>query len=569
MSAARVIVVGSGPGASTAAMALAEAGHDVTILEKGRSYFGDLTSKAPATLFSNDELKDNRGFSEPPVAAEPREFRDAPSVPDSASFVGEVQSLPQVVGGGAVHWDAKTPRFWDIDFQKHTLLGPQPDASVTDWPFTYDEIAPYYDEIERLIGVQGDLSELPELVLRHAPRSNDYPMPKGPPQYSSLVASRGAAKVGLHPFPSPMAINSVEYDGRPPCCNCGFCTDFGCPTQARIGALAPLRRALLAGAELRDRSRVVSVAHDGSGRASGVRWMDETGAIHSERADAVVLGANGIESSRLAALSGFPDPHDVLGRFLMFHWFTDASGIYFGERLHNYRGRDHTHEVDDFADPDFPGARAAARAAGLPYFRGGKVEMGGGERPLAEAAEYQQILQVLKPDRPFGAEFKELMRTSLLRDRLCGLTFMGEDLPYATNRVDLSPTVRDWRGFPVARITYGPGTHELAAQAFYIPWLERLLRASGADVTAVIPAVPSSRFPIGDSAIPATDHIMGGMRMGRDARSSVTDHEARHHQLSNVFVADGAAFPTSGGHNPTLTIMATSLRNSRRWASAL
>ncbi len=543
-------------------MVLAEGGHDVTIFEKGRSYFSDLTSKRPGTVWSNDELKGDRYFGQPDPLAEPRVFRSSASDPNP--YVGAVQPLPQTVGGGATHWDAKTPRYWDIDFQKLSLLGPIEGAAIEDWPFTYAELAPFYAEVESLMGVQGDVAQLPALTLAHAPRSGPFPMPPGPPQYSSLVVSDGCRKVGLHPFPAAMAITSETYDGRPPCNNCGFCSGYGCPIQARVAALAPLRRALLAGAELRVGSQVVGLRWQGS-RAVGVEWLDEGGVRHTERADAVVLAGNSLESVRLALLSHLPDPNGVLGRYLMFHWFTDGSGIFFSERLHNYRGRDHTHDIDDFADPDFPGARAAAKAAGLPYFRAGKVELGGTDRPLDEAQQYQQILKYLSPGRPFGAEFKQLMRASLLRDRLLGLTLMGEDLPYATNRVDLDPSEKDWRGFPVARITYGPGRYELAAQGFYMPWMTKLLKASGADVAIAIPELSSARFPIGDSTVVQTAHIMGGMRMGADARTSVTDGVGRHHQLDNVFVGDGAVFPSSGGHNPTLTIMATALRNARRW----
>jgi gluconate 2-dehydrogenase alpha chain len=279
-----------------------------------------------------------------------------------------------------------------------------------------------------------------------------------------------------------------------------------------------------------------------------------------------VLAALSIETVRLALLSGLPDPYDLTGRQPMFHWFSEGSGIFFSERLHNYRGRDHTHDIDDFANPDFPGARAAAKAAGLPYFRGGKCELGGTQWPLDEARSYQEVLRLLAPQRPFGADFKQLMRASLLRDRLCGVELIAEDLPYLTNRVDLDPTVRDWRGLPVARITYGPGPSEIAAQAFYLPWIVKLLRAAGADVAIAIPELPSSRFPIAQDQVPTTEHVMGGMPMGTDPRTSVTDEHARHHQLDNLFVADGAVFPTSGAHNPTLTIMATALRQAEVWA---
>lgn len=559
---ARAVVVGSRPGGAVAAMVLARRGFAVTVLEKGATYFTDLASERPGTVFSNDELKHDRQFASADPDSEPRVFRSSLT---EKSQVGIVQNLPQTVGGGAVHWDAKTPRYWDIDFKKRSLLGPIRDAEVSDWPFEYATIAPYYDEIEALIGVAGDVSGFPaHLTLAHAPRSGPLPMPAGPPQFSSLLVSEGCARVGLHPFLAPMAINSVAYDGRPPCSNCGFCSGYGCPIMARIGALAPLRQALVAGAQLSDRSTVTNITHSGR-RATGVQVVDAEGNSHEEPADLVVLAGNSIETSRLALLSGLPDPHDVQGRYLMFHWFSAGSGIFLSERLHAYRGRDHTHDIDDFADPDFPGARAAARAAGLPYFRAGKVELGGAQAPLDEARAYQQVLPLLSPDKPFGAEFKQLMRASLLRDRLCGAELIAEDLASRSNRVDLDPSVRDFRGIPVARITYGPGTHELAAQAFYLPWLIKMIKAAGADVAVAIPEMPSSKFAVAQDQIPATEHVMGGMRMGTDPSTSVTDGTGRHHQLDNVFVADGSVFPTSGGHNPTLTIMATALRNAALW----
>ena len=362
-----------------------------------------------------------------------------------------------------------------------------------------------------------------------------------------------------------MAINSVPYDGRPACNNCGFCSGYGCTIMAKVGALAPLRRALLSGAELRDQAEVLTITHSGN-KATGVEWVDAQGHHHREAADLVVLAASGIESARLALLSDLPDPHQVVGRYVMFHWFTDATGIFFTERLHTYKGRALTHDMDDFADPAFPGAATAARSAGLPYLRGGTLEMGGTQFPLDEASTYQELLGIVQPDKPFGTSFKELMRASLLRDRLLGITMIGEDLPYATNVVDLDPKVKDWRGRPVARITYGPGSHEIAAQGFYMPLMVDIAQAAGADRAFAVSELPSKRFPIASGSVPDTEHVMGGLRMGSDPRVSSTDETGRLYGLDNLFVSDGGLFPTSGAHNPTLTIMAIALRNAQRWA---
>jgi choline dehydrogenase-like flavoprotein len=560
----RALVVGSGAGGATAAMVLAQHGFDVTILEKGRSYFGDLKTAAPSTKYSNDELKSNRSFAEPDPQIEPRTFR---RVTDSAPRVtGKVQHLPQTVGGATVHWDAKTPRFWDIDFKKLSLLGPVPDADVIDWPFTYADLAPLYDEVEKLIGVAGDIRQIAPGTLQHAPRRKHLPMPPGPPQYGSLKAADGCRALGLSAFIAPMAINSRKHDGRPACNNCGFCSNYGCPIHARVGALAPLRLALQRGAELRERAWVTRIVH-ANGRASGVEWLDARGRKHTERADLVVLAALPIETVRLALLSQVPDPNGQIGRRIMFHWFSFGTGIFLNERMHAHRGRSTTHVSDDFADPDFPGARDAARAAGLPYLRGGTLELGGSQDPIGEAMSYLQVLPAVSPDKPFGTAFKQLMRASILRDRLIGIQMIGEDLPYPTNTVDLDPDVKDYRGLLVARITYSPGNHELAAQAFYMPKLAQIARGAGADAVTAIAGVSSDRFPIAQGDVPDTAHVMGGMPMGDDPASSVTDPTGRLHTLPNVAVADGSVFPTAGGHNPTLTIMATALRNARAWAS--
>ena len=165
----KAIVIGSGAGGSFAAMELAKAGWDVIIFEKGPNHFSNLAGPGPfGTVFANDSLAMlQRYFAEPDPGVFPRTWRPNPSAP---ARTGSVDELPQVVGGGTVHWDAKVPRFWDIDFQQRSALGPFPGADVADWPFTYHDLAPYYDEVEQLIGVQGDTATFPDLVRKHAPR---------------------------------------------------------------------------------------------------------------------------------------------------------------------------------------------------------------------------------------------------------------------------------------------------------------------------------------------------------------------------------------------------------------
>lgn len=562
----RAVVIGSGAGGSVAAMVLAEAGWDVLVLERGPSHFTDLADPAPRHSFSPDEIKGPvRRFEYPDALAEPRSYhdRDFPGPP----HIGFVNALPATVGGGTVHWDAKTPRLWDLDFAKHGLLGPVAGCAISDWPFTYEQLAPYYDEVEALLGVQGDTAALPaEPTGRHAPRTTGFPMPPGPAQGSSLRVADAARGLGLRPYPMPMAANSLPYDGRPVCVDCGRCCGYGCPNLSRGSALTPLRRAVLAGAEIRPLCAAVRVLRDGS-RAHGVEYLDCSGDEPSRRtvsARAVVLAGSAVETCRLALLSGLPDPAGLVGRNLMFHWYSVAYGLFLRERVRSPRGRNITHALDDFADPDFPGARRAARAAGLAYFRGGVVELGASPLgPVEEAMVYRRLLPKLT-GAPFGRVFKQLVRDSPLRERLLGVQMHGEDLPQPENAVGLDPTARDWLGVPAPRISYAPHRHELAAQSFYLPRLAELLRATGADAVAAVPETRSRDFPHEPGTVPGNFHTLGGMRMGADPRTSVTDGDGRMHRMDNVFVADGSLFPTSGAHNPTLTIMATVLRNTRR-----
>ena len=562
----RAIVVGSGAGASVTSMVLAHNGWDVVVFEKGPRYIDGWEKPGPiTTVFSNDELKFNRSFDQPDPISEPRTFR----LKEGGDLtVGVVNPLASVVGGGTTHWDAKIPRFWDIDFSKRSMLGPFPGADIEDWPFDYDEIAPYYERVERLMGAQGDEALIPATTLSHAPGPRGYVMPPGPQQLSSLTVAKGCHALGLHPYPFPSAINSRHHLGRPACNDCGQCSDYGCPIGARIGALAIMQHAVQTGhVVIHADTMVDKVIHDGK-RASGVRYVDKRGKRHKMDAKLVVMSCSAIETPRLALLSGLPNPHDRIGRDMMFHNFMDGFGIFTAERMHAYRGRSITQCCEDFADPDYIGARAFATANGIPYFRGGIMEIGGSEDVIGEGTELQFVLDAISglpggAVKPFGSTFKTLMRTSLLRDRLAGIDFIGEDLPYASNRVELDPKVKDYRGVPVPRLTYSQGKHEHIASAFYIPLISALLKASGAD--AVGAALPESIVNgLTGANIPHGAHVMGGMRMGNDPRTSATDGTGKVHGMENVFVADGSVFPSSGAQNPTLTILATALRNATK-----
>jgi choline dehydrogenase-like flavoprotein len=149
----------------------------------------------------------------------------------------------------------------------------------------------------------------------------------------------------------------------------------------------------------------------------------------------------------------------------------------------------------------------------------------------------------------------------LLRDRLAGVDCFATDMPYLTNNVTLDPTIKDLNGQPAPRVTYKIGRFEKASQDFFIPLLSTMCGASGAHLYAAVPQ--STANSIGGTAPPTGLHTMGGMQMGVNPATSVVDGDGRMHQMDNVFCSDGSVFATSGGSNPTNTIMAVALRTAR------
>ena len=521
----------------------------MVILEKGRNHLLDPDDPTrPSADYSNDEIKFiTRWFLGPDPLIEPRAFRRSADEGEH-THVGEVNSIPTTVGGGGTHADGKVPRFRDEDFRMRSTHGPQEGADVVDWPLDYDELEPYYAEVERAIGVAGRQGANPFAAWRSGP----YPMPPGPPMYGAVLSSAAAERVGLHPYEAPTAANSVAYDGRPACNNCGFCAFFGCPIHAKGDPVALLTKAMGTGrAELLAETYVSRILTDGR-RATGVEYIDAEGSVHRMDAEIVVVAGGAIETPRLLLQSGLE--HTALGRHLMVHFQTIVVGHFSKLRLHPHKGRAVTHVHDDAMIQD-DASRAAAAAAGLPWLRGGMVEHSGGGLPIMEARH-----------SPWGRQHAQTMRDANLSERMWAFIMQGEDLAYPTNTVDLSPSVRDARGFPVARVTYQPGPHELAASKHHGKILQSVLEEMGAEWVLHTTSPGVSYHGVGATPIPESRHVMGTARMGDDPATSVVDRWGRVHELDNVVVADSSVFPTSSGYGPTLTLVALAARAAHHLA---
>jgi gluconate 2-dehydrogenase alpha chain len=544
------VIVGSGPGGSTVADVLTAAGWSVIILEKGRNHL--LSLEAPFEglgHYSNDEIKfHERHFLGPDPIIEPRTFRRTPDDGDHV-HVGHVNSLPSTVGGGGVHADAKLPRLRNDDFNLLSKLGPVDGADVVDWPIDYADLEPYYAEAEKAVGTAGEETN-PFAEWRSGP----FPMPPGADMYGAVLSSAAAEKFGLHPYRAPTGVNSVPYDGRPACNNCGFCGMHGCAIEAKGDPVSMLRRALRTGkCEIRPEAYVTGITTDGAGTtATGVRYLDANRDSQEVRARHVVLAAGAFETPRLLLIDDKCNSSGLVGRNLTFHFQTLTVGG-FPFPLYGERGRAVTHAHDDFIDGDDASAQAA-RAAGLPFIRGGLTEHGGASGPMLESSAYG-------PGRHHGAA----MRESNLRRRMWVFTLQAEDLAQPTNMVDLDPTIRDAWGRPAGRVTYNPHRHELVTSKHYAPILEDVLREAGASWAFSVTSPPTNpdveaakREGLGIA--PASYHVMGTARMGADPATSVVDPTGRFWDLPNVICADSSVFATASGYNPTLTICALAHR---------
>jgi gluconate 2-dehydrogenase alpha chain len=549
-----VVVVGSGPGGATAADTLTAAGRSVCILEKGRNH---LLALAPPFnglgRMSNDEIKfERRWFLGPDPLLEPRSYRRHAADGDRV-FAGDVNTMPSTVGGAGFHADGKLPRLREVDFRLASEYGPVDGADVADWPLGYDDLEPYYAEAERLIGVAGDHTANPFAAWRSGP----YPMPPGPDMYLTMFTVPAAERHGYHPYRAPTGANSVPYDGRPACNNCGFCAFYGCPIEAKGDPVGPLRRALRTGrCDVRPESVAAAIVMDGTGRrARGVRYLDADAVSHEVTARAVVVACGAFETPRLLLRSGIGNGSDRVGRCLMFHLQTMVLGA-FPFRLHAYKGRAVTHLMDDPIVGDDTSV-AAARAAGVPFLRGGIVEHGGAGLPITEAIYTMP-----------GSEHSARMVASEQRDKTAVFTMQGEDLPQLSNRIDDDPVLRDVWGLPSGRVTYSPHAHEIACAQHWGPRLVDVMRDAGARHAYWLtsPGIPDSLVP---EMPPISRHWMGTARMGTDAASSVCDPWQRLWDVDNVVIADSSVFPTSSGYGPTLTLVALAIRAARALATTL
>jgi len=388
-------------------------------------------------------------------------------------------------------------------------------------------------------------------------RSGDYLMPPGVPMYVANVLAEGARKQGYTPFPYPSAVTSRPYRGRPACIDCGYCSGYGCPNNSKSSpAVTTLREALLSGnCQLRFNCRVTRFLHNNGHHVTGVEYVDGSGHPQQATADQYIVAATAAESARLCLMSdlggpGLGNSSGMVGRNLMYHYQTIAVGIY-PQRFHGERGRSVTHGIADFRGV-LPGGEDIDPNLKL----GGIIEFGTDSEAITAAKNNLQAL-TFAGLQGVHLSLKQLLVNSPFLAHIAVLEMQAEDAPQLTNQIDLDPTLRDVFGLPAGRVTYAPSGFEKDARTFYSPKLIEIHRAAGADYSVIAPADSPSQ----------SRQVMGTLRMGSDAATSVCDAFGKFHDVDNLYNMDGGVFVASSGYNPTLTIITLALRSAANLVS--
>ncbi|HEY4772093.1 MAG TPA: GMC family oxidoreductase [Steroidobacteraceae bacterium] len=524
------LIVGSGAAGGVLARELARGGFTVVIMEQGQ--------RLQPQDFEHDELKYwlNNGITNDPTIS-PQTFRKTPAGVAQKTKPGFSNPLwyARTVGGSSVHFTANFWRFHPIDFEERSRLGSMSGTGFADWPISYAELEPYYTKVDWEIGVSG----LSGVYPNEPHRSKSYPMPPMPVKSSGVLLERGARRLGLHPFPAPLAITSVPYRGRPACVHCGFCMGFGCEVRAKSSALfTVIPEAEASGrCELRTGSYVVRIATNARGRVTGVDYFDPDRRSRFQAARAVILCANGAETPRLLLMSanrlfphGLANSSGMVGKFLMFNQGAGTYGV-FEHELNEYKSVQATRLVLDFYDSD------PKRG----FYGGGGIDARIGPNPILWA------LAAPAGAPSWGKKFKDHLRT-FPRTMLAG--GHTTSLPVETNSVSLDPDVKDAWGMPVIRCTHKDHADDLKFAAWLQQRAVEILEAAGAQRIWLEPVREY------DGSV----HLLGTCRMGNDPQSSVVDRYHRAHDVPNLFICDGSSFVTSGRGQPTMTIQALAFR---------
>jgi len=546
-----VVIVGSGAGGGMAAHELTKAGARVLLLEAGGMWDNSKDSSMLAWPWETDR----RGGSTPE-----RPFGEHDACIGGWNIPGEpFTTAPgsrfswwrgRMLGGRTNHWGRISLRFGPDDFQRKSI-----DGLGDNWPITYDEIKPYYDEVDKLVGIFGSNEG-----LRNHPDGHFLPAPA--PRCWERLVKKAADRHAVTCIPSRLSILTRPVNGRPACHYCGQC-NRGCATNSNFSSpnvlIYPAQQT--GRLTIRTDAMVREVSVGKNGLADGVLYIDKiTG--QEERVDArvVVLAASACESARImlnSKSSAFPqgigNSSGVVGKYLTDTTGTDVGGFIpalMDQPRHNCDGVGGAHLYMpwwvDNKKLDFP--------------RGYHIEIWGGLGMPGYG--FMGGIHNYPPGGGYGASLKNDYRKYW--GATIGFSGRGEMIPNADSYCEIDPRMVDQWGIPVLRFSWKWSDHEHLQVKHMQETFRTLLAEMGAEVRSTMPTRESGYgIATGGSII----HELGTVRMGNDPKTSALDSNCTAWDCKNLFVADGGPFVSQADKNPTWTILALSMRTSRHIAA--
>ena len=425
------------------------------------------------------------------------------------------------VGGSTLHYTAYTPRAQPDDLQLRTDFG-----VGEDWPLTFDQLEPYYDEVEQFIGVSGPAS-YPWGPARKTP----YALGPLPINGAGQLMQRACQTLGIKTSPAANAALSASYyqpgvGHRPACTNRGFC-QAGCSTGAKASMdVTYIPLAVHHGAEIRPESFVTQLVKDASGRIREVVYS-RNGQEERQRCRYVFLCAGTIETARLLLMNDMGNSSGQVGRNVMAHTALQIWGE-FDEDVRPYKGIPGALISEDTHRPD------------QADFAGGYLLQSIGVMPVTYMAQMA---------RGRGLWGQELKRAALAYNHVAGINILGDCLPYARNYLELSDE-KDSRGLPKPRVFFSNGDNETQMTAHADKIMRDIWSAAGSKNVW---------------AFSRNAHVIGTCRMGTDASKAVVNPDGQSFDVPNLFISDNSTFPSALSVNPALTIMALALRTADRF----